>query len=338
MLGHAAGEHGQRGQGRKKSHSIEPFRGRAHHRFVTTPSDAALVSSAHAGDAAALGALIARHRASMIAIAVGLLGHRPEAEDAVQDAVIAALANLHELRDPNLSGAWLRAIVRNNCLMSLRRRRSRAAHEQGSPEASLDPEELFDRHALRGWLFRALDSLSEPLQLVVLLRYFTDLASYQQIASFSGVPVGTVRSRLSEAKRKLAELLLSEASDRHDELEARTERRVREAAQVLAEAEQGRFSRVATTLFEPGVSIVGPTPDWGTDLRFLIHAIDHDRERGVRHVLRNVVCGKRLTIWEMDLVSPPGCARPCPPSIVWAHFAPNGRTRHVRLFHSQREA
>ena len=64
-----------------------------------------------AGDASCLGVLLDRHRAGMRAVAVALLGYGPAAED----AVVTALRRLHDVRDPEAVGAWLRGIVRNAC-------------------------------------------------------------------------------------------------------------------------------------------------------------------------------------------------------------------------------
>jgi RNA polymerase sigma-70 factor (ECF subfamily) len=301
---------------------------------MSAPSDAEIVALARAGDGAALGLLIERHRASMLGVALGVLGHCPEAEDAVQEAIVVAIARLPELREPALAGAWLRTIVRNNCLIERRGRRPTVP-----PDAlelvCADADELLDGHALRAWVCHALDSLSEPLQLTLLLRYFTDVTSYADIAAFSGVPIGTVRSRLAEGKAKLAERLLRSAADRHDDVRERTARRTRMAEQVLDEAEAGRFSSAAHELFEPAVRIAGPTRAWGTDLAFLTHALNGDRHAGVRHVLRNVIAGSRITIWEMDLVSPRDDPNHCPPSIVWAHFGVDERSSRVRLFHTR---
>jgi RNA polymerase sigma-70 factor (ECF subfamily) len=298
---------------------------------MTVPSDADLVQSARAGDAAALGALVMRHRADMHAVAIGALGYGPEAEDAVQDGIVSALASLGDLRDPAVAGAWLRAIVRNHCLMILRRRRADTAFPAALESLVDSPEDVLERRALRAWTFRALDSLSEPLQLTLLLRYFTDVTAYEDIAAFLAVPVGTVRSRLAEAKRKLAHELLSEASARFPDIRERTARHTSTVVQVLAEAERGRFSHASAAIFEPDLAVVGPSREWGTDLGFLTHVLESDRERGVCHVLRNVVCGSRITIWEMNLVSPAGHPRPCPPSIVWLHSMKDGRTRRLRL-------
>src|SRR5690349_373352 len=167
---------------------------------MTSPTDAELVAAAQVGDAAALGALLQRHRAGMYAAVLGVLGWSPEAEDAVQDAALTALTRIGQLREPAAVGAWLRAIARNGARMRVR---SATIPGEALPETLADrgptPEQVLDRHALRNWVWTALRELSEPLQTVVLLRWFTDVTSYEQIAALCEVPVGTVRSRLSEA-------------------------------------------------------------------------------------------------------------------------------------------
>jgi RNA polymerase sigma-70 factor (ECF subfamily) len=74
-------------------------------------TDGDLVRCAVRGDAAALGLVLHRHRPSLLAIAIGLVG-RDDAEDIVHDAFLVALRYVDELRDPSAAGAWLRAIVR----------------------------------------------------------------------------------------------------------------------------------------------------------------------------------------------------------------------------------
>src|SRR3712207_6387923 len=78
---------------------------------------------AQSGDAASLGVLLKRHRAPLCALALGLLGHGPDAQDAVQDAYLIALRKIGQLKEPEAAGAWLRAIVRNVCLSRLREKR-----------------------------------------------------------------------------------------------------------------------------------------------------------------------------------------------------------------------
>jgi hypothetical protein len=77
-----------------------------------------------------------------------------------------------------------------------------AAWERQGPDTAQHAIEI---GALRDWVRTALERLSEPQRLAVTLRYFTSASSYEAIPDICGVPVGTVRSRLSAAKRKLAE-------------------------------------------------------------------------------------------------------------------------------------
>ena len=79
-------------------------------------NDAQLVRAAQGGDATSLGVLLERHRAPLHALALRILGHGPQAQDAVQDAFLIALRNIDRLREPQAVGAWLRVILRNVCL------------------------------------------------------------------------------------------------------------------------------------------------------------------------------------------------------------------------------
>ena len=158
-----------------------------------------------------------------------MLGHGPQAEDAVQDTFLIALRRIGELRDPAAARAWLAAILVNVCRGQLRRPDARSSRGRAVGSAGPRQRQRGDRDgALRDWVWTALERLSEPLRLAVMLRYFTGASSYEAIADVCGVPVGTVRSRLSAAKRKLAEELLETAATAHDDAIARW----RDAAQL----------------------------------------------------------------------------------------------------------
>lgn len=85
-----------------------------------TVTDVDLVHEAQAGDVHALGLLLVRHQADMRAVALSILGCGPDAEDALQDAIMIAMRRIGDLRDPAAVAPWLRAIVRNACRMQLR--------------------------------------------------------------------------------------------------------------------------------------------------------------------------------------------------------------------------
>src|SRR5215467_4955124 len=177
-------------------------------------SDAELVQMARRGNSAAFGAMLDRHRAALFARALGLLGEREAAADAVQDAFVIALRRLDQLREPDKVGGWLHAVVRSVCAMHLRRGNpelpmANAGSDVARFSAAPSVEQQIDAMCLRDWVWAALEELPEQLRVAVTLRYFGRHASYQQIAATCGVPVGTVRSRLHQAKAELGGRLLA---------------------------------------------------------------------------------------------------------------------------------
>jgi hypothetical protein len=85
-------------------------------------TDAELVEAARRGDAASLGLLLERYRAPHYGLALRMLGHGQNAQDAVHDTFLVALRKLDLVRDPAAVGGWLHSILRNVCRMQLRAR------------------------------------------------------------------------------------------------------------------------------------------------------------------------------------------------------------------------
>ena len=69
------------------------------------------------------------------------------------------------------------------------------------------PEELIDRQLLQDWVWHAIEELSPSLRVVAMLRYFSEVSSYEQIAIMCELPIGTVRSRLSRGRDQLRRLM-----------------------------------------------------------------------------------------------------------------------------------
>jgi len=135
-----------------------------------------------------------------------------DASDALQNASIKAFRAFGRFSGGQAK-PWFLAIVRNECMSSLRRRnRVRASEwsleedqdegtmESPSPEGALLRQ--FDVQAIQA----AIDALPPPHREVILLRELEDL-SYGQIAEVTGVPLGTVMSRLARARTALREAL-----------------------------------------------------------------------------------------------------------------------------------
>ena len=287
---------------------------------------------AQSGDAAALGVLLARHQAGMQAVALSVLGFGPDAEDAVQDASLTALRRIEDVREPAAVGAWLRMIVRNACRMRLR-----AAKDVPRADALLvsskdpTPEQVVDGHALRDWIWQALADLSEPLQMVLVLRYFSGTSSYEQIAAACGVPVGTVRSRLSQARRKMAQALVATADQAHGDASALTAARHREGVETLEAAARGAFADVVAERWAPGVELRGGMGErGGRDL--LLRSMDRDLEAGIRQRVTHTVASRNITIWENELINPPDDPDHCPPAVVWLMSVQQDQVQRLNLF------
>ena len=175
--------------------------------------------------------------------------------------------------------------------------------------------------------------LSEPLQVVVLLRYFSDVSTYSQIAALLGVPVGTVRSRLNEAKRRLGAALLATARASHDDVALLTSHhRRREIADLFAAAEQGQVSRALADSWASDLELIGPQGQTSRS-REVLRIMESDLEAGVHQRVVEVTASQRFTIIESDLLSPPWDPDHCPTGVVWLLTLHDHRVERVRLFH-----
>lgn len=139
------------------------------------------------------------------------MGSHADAEDVVQEAFLRAFAALETLRGS--ARPWLLTIVRNTALTCLSRRghSSRVADEAELAqvrEPSAGPEALAmaasDRERVRG----ALAELPAEFREALVLREMEGF-SYREIASITGIPLGTVMSRLSRGREWLKRLLMA---------------------------------------------------------------------------------------------------------------------------------
>ncbi|WP_306212948.1 RNA polymerase sigma factor [Actinoplanes sp. RD1] len=298
--------------------------------------DAGLVRDAQAGDVTSLGVLLARHRPAMYAVALSLLGRPADAEDAVQEAALIAVRRIGDLRDQAAAGPWLKAVTRNVCRAQLRRPVPVPAELPPLPDTRPGPEEELDRLALGDWVWQAVGQLSPALREVVLLRHFTGVTRYDEIAAICGLPVGTVRSRLHQARAKLTEALAATAEAAHDDHAGQRAARRAEAEQFFAEVRAGRGERAFREFYAPAVESFWPTGKRRRGVESLVEVMDRDLSEGVRQFVTGVVAAPGVLVWEAEAVNPPEDPEHCPPTIVWMHAVSGGRLSRLRIFH-QRE-
>jgi RNA polymerase sigma-70 factor (ECF subfamily) len=169
------------------------------------------------GQPRAFEALYNRYKDYVYRVAFYTTRHADEAEDATQEAFLDVLKALphYDVGGPARFETWLYRVTVNRCRMRMRRKRPHAP-EWGEIEERLarmpdpniaKPEAVTLQHERAGALWQAVDRLPEPHRLVVLLRYQQDF-SYQEIAETLSISLGTVKSRLYNAHKKLKGLLV----------------------------------------------------------------------------------------------------------------------------------
>ena len=142
-----------------------------------------------------------------------LLGNAQDAEDAVQDSYVRALTYFDSFHGDD-GRAWLLTIVRNTCYAWLRKNRG-GLESSGvedldlTPATGPDPEVLHLREADRLKVQRCLEQLPAEFRESLVLREMEGM-SYRQIARITGVPIGTVMSRLARGRRRLQAMLAGE--------------------------------------------------------------------------------------------------------------------------------
>ena len=159
---------------------------------------------------------VADHGPPSLRLACRILGHGPDAEDAVQEAFLQVYM-VGQNEEVASRGGLLHCAVLHRSLDRMRRRRvSRPASGPLADEPlsrEVDPQEAAAAHELAGRLRRAVGSLPQQQAAAFCLRYFDD-QPYEQIAATLGVAVGAVASALHKARGKLKSMLAERSRKR----------------------------------------------------------------------------------------------------------------------------
>jgi RNA polymerase sigma-70 factor (ECF subfamily) len=175
-------------------------------------NEAEIVARARAGDAGAFEMLVAAHQSYVYNLAFRVLGNPQEAEDMAQEAFVRAWQALPKFRSQSRFSTWLYRIVTNLCynrLPGLRRELSAIGEEEIADrpdQRSRVPQEGLEDAERRAWLHRQIDALPDSYRMLVTLRYQRNLP-YEEIASITSLPMGTVKTGLFRAKEKLRSAL-----------------------------------------------------------------------------------------------------------------------------------
>ena len=140
-----------------------------------------------------------------------ILSNPSDAEDVVQNAYIKAAEKLPELKKPESFDNWLKSIVENECKNYIRKEKrinapiislKRKAEEEFKEPAEPIPHEITEREELRSSVTDILNSLSHETRACIVLFHYED-KSINEISDILNIPVGTVKSRLHNGRKKI---------------------------------------------------------------------------------------------------------------------------------------
>jgi len=149
------------------------------------------------------------HRESVFRICLGFSRNYVEAEDLAQDVYLKAYHKISALKDPAFSKEWLFRIAKNACLDRSKKTRIRAVRLRRWAESTTksdDSETAGPADDRLAGLKAAVRRLPKKLRSVFILRLYGQL-TYDEIAATLGIARGTVMSRLSRARAKVAETI-----------------------------------------------------------------------------------------------------------------------------------
>jgi len=173
--------------------------------------DETLAGQASTGDMAAFEELVNRHRMAVYRLARSITGSHEDADDAAQETFIRVYRALGAYDPGRPFKAWLKRIAYNTSLNVLRSSRSRRGRCSDSelvqlPDPSPGPDCELEAGQAASGVEHAVSSMPTELRATLLLRAVEGM-SYKEIASATGVRIGTVMSRLSRARERVLEVL-----------------------------------------------------------------------------------------------------------------------------------
>lgn len=190
---------------------------------MTREEEDKIVSRVQAGDVNAFEELVTAYEKNVYNLALRMTGNPEDAADMSQEAFLKAYSSMSSFRGESKFSVWLYRIVSNVCLDFLRRRSRRqtvslSIEDDGGEEIQLElpdesqtPEALLEQRMTRDAVRRGLEALPHEQRQILLLREIQGL-SYDEIALTLGLEVGTVKSRIFRARKRLCSFLMKDGN------------------------------------------------------------------------------------------------------------------------------
>lgn len=174
--------------------------------------DKELLKKALAGDLSAFEELVSSNEKRIYNLCFYMMKNQQDAQDMAQDALIKAWKNLKKFHLKSTFSTWLYRIAVNTCLDELRKRKNKTLSVENLSEKGHtiqdEKSKNFDEvSALRQDIQTAMNCLASNEKLIIVLKDVQGY-SYEEISLIINCPLGTVRSRLSRARKKLAAICI----------------------------------------------------------------------------------------------------------------------------------
>jgi RNA polymerase sigma-70 factor (ECF subfamily) len=184
------------------------------------PDDATLVRECLEGKTRAFGRLYERYRPMVYELAYRMTRNREEAEDVLQDTFLRAMRALGTYDTQYKFSTWILTIASRLCVDRWRASRRTqlsldAEYDSGSiqlPHPGERPDDHTFKREVAALVESGLQRVPEDYRVMLILRHRLEL-SYEEIAAVTGMPLGTVKTRIHRARERLARALSAHASD-----------------------------------------------------------------------------------------------------------------------------
>jgi len=177
--------------------------------------DQALIDLTQSGNTDAFGVIVERYMKRAYFVALGFVGNAEDALDLSQDAFVRAYRAIKRFEKGKQFFTWFYRILRNLCFNHIRDRRKRERCFSDISESVIlqfhdspadHPDEQLEKKERSVRLWKEIHRLSEIEREAILLREFQEM-NYQEMAQLLDCPIGTVMSRLYNARKHLAKLM-----------------------------------------------------------------------------------------------------------------------------------
>lgn len=187
---------------------------------MTREEEMIIVRKVLAGDVNAFEVLVSDNQKSVYNLALKMMKNESDALDVSQDVFLKAYTSLSHFRGDSRFSVWLYRLTYNACIDATRKSKasvnvSLTVNDEDNTTTEMElvdsrplPERQAERRETQREVQEAISQLPEDQRKIIVMREFSDMA-YEDIAESLDISVGTVKSRLSRARKSLAKILIN---------------------------------------------------------------------------------------------------------------------------------